>query len=406
MSLLDVKVELGLNSLGWSGGNFVMDSSTLGVLGTSRLSGFAFYDVTDRVQSVRTNRGKSRQLDYFNAGTATVVFRNDDRALDPLNTASALYPAVGPRVIMRITANEIPLFYGFVNDWDFEYDITYNDTAVAICSDAFAILANQILTAFTPSAQLSGARINTVLDRSEINYRGGRHISAGTSTLGSYAVADNTNCLNYLRQVERSEMGQLFVGADGLIIFRQRAEVPTNPVLDFSDDGSGLPYQSLTNAFGDEMLYNFIRADSPAGAEQIKSDANSIATYQISQLSYTDLLNSSTTEVANLAQTLLTQYKEPKIRFTGLSIQMLALDETDRNSVYTAELSDYLRLEKSFLTGTPLSVTQLCFLTSISHDIRPGSHTVTFGVDNADFSLELVFGDSFAGRLDFGILDY
>jgi hypothetical protein len=406
MSLLDVKVELGLNAFGWTGGNFVMDSATLGVLGTSRLSGFAFYDVTDRVQSVRTNRGKSRQLDHFNAGSATVVFRNEDRALDPLNENSGFYPAIGPRVIVRITANDLPLFYGFVNDWDFNFDITNQDTAVAVCSDAFSILSNQLLSAFTPSAQLTGARVNAVLDRSEIDYRGGRQIATGVSTLGAYAVSAETNCLNYLRQVERSELGQLFVAGDGRIVFRQRAEVPTNPILRFADDGSALPYQSLTNEFGDELLYNYVRAESPAGAVQVQTDATSIANYQVSQLAYTDLLNSSTGEVTNLAKSILTQYKEPKLRFTGFSVQLLALDETERNSLYAVELSDYVEITKSFVFGSPSSVVKDCLVTSISHDVRPGNHTVSFGVDSADFSLRVVLGDSFAGRLDFAMLDF
>lgn len=406
MSLIDVKVELGLNSFGWSNGNFVLDSSTLGVLGTSRISGFAFYDVTERVMSVSTKRGKSRQLDQFNAGTASIVFRNEDRALDPLNTDSALYPTIGPRVIVRVTANDIPLFTGFVNDWDFEFDMSYHDTAVASCSDAFSILSNQVLSAFTPSTQLTGARINTVLDRSEINYRGGRDIDSGLSTLGGYAVSEGTTCLNYLRQIERSEIGQLFVGADGRIVFRQRSKLTTNPILHFADDGSALPYQSLSNQFGDEMLYNYVRAESPAGAEQIKSDADSISTYQISQLSLTDLLNSSTTQVANLAQFVLSQFKEPKIRFTGFSVQILGLDQSDRDSVYGAELSDFVEVTKSFLTGTPLSVLQKCVVTSISHDVRPGSHTVMFGVDSVDLSSALILGDSFAGVLDFSILDF
>jgi len=262
------------------------------------------------------------------------------------------------------------------------------------------------LSAFTPSAQLTGARVNAVLNRAEINYRGGRQISAGFSTLGAYAVSADTNPLNYLRQVERSEIGQFFVAADGRIVFRQRAEVPENPVLHFSDDGSALPYQSLNNQFGDELLYNYVRAQSPAGAEQVKSDAESIATYQISQLSYTDLLNSSTTEVSNLAQSILTQYKQPKTRFTGFSVQMLGLDESERDSVYRVDLSDYVAVTKSFVAGTPSSVVKDCLVTSISHNVLPGSHTVMFGVDSADFSLRLVLGDSFAGRLDFSILDF
>ena len=406
MSLVDVKVELGLNAFGFSGGNFVLDSDTLGLLGTSKLSGFAFYDVTDRVQSVSIRRGKSRQLNYFNSGSATVVLDDRDRFLDPLNTASGIYPAFGPRVVVRVTAEDVPLFYGFVNDIDLDYDISNNDVVTVSCSDAFGILSNQVLSAFTPSVELTGARINTVLSRSEINYRGGRQIGSGQSTVGAYAVSDETNCLNYLRQVERSELGYLFVGSDGDIIFRNRSGVPSNDVLDFADDGSGLPYQSLSNEYGDELLYNYVRAQSPAGAEQIKSDSTSILDYQISQLSYTDLLNSSTTEVANLAQTLLTQYKNPKVRFTGFTVQVVGLSADDRVLVYGVELNDYVNVKKSFVSGSPSSVTQASLISSISHDVRPGSHTVVFGVESADSSLELVLGDSFAGRLDYGILDF
>ena len=406
MSLIDVKVELGVNAFGWTGGNFILDSDTLGVLGTSKLSGFAFYDVSDHVQVLRTNRGKTRQFDYFNSGSAVVTFKNADRVFDPLNEDSQFYPALGPRAVMKITVGGYPLFYGYVNDWDLQYDIADNDVAIAYCSDAFSILSNQLLSAFTPSAQLTGARINTVLDRSEINFRGGRQISGGKSTLGAYAVDANTNCLNYLRQIERSELGSLFVAANGDLMFRERAEVPVSPVLLFKDDGTELPYLTLDNEYGDELLYNYIRAKSPAGAEQVKSDSTSITTYQVSQLAYDDLLNSSTTEVGNLAQSILTQYKDPKVRFTGFSVQVLGLTEDQKELIYNAELTDYATVTKTFAVGTPSSVSQDCLITGISHDVRPGSHTVTFTVENADFSLRLVLGDNFAGRLDYSLLDF
>jgi hypothetical protein len=74
--------------------------------------------------------------------------------------------------------------------------------------------------------------------------------------------------------------------------------------------------------------------------------------------------------------------------------------------LYQVELSDYVAVTKSFAAGTPSSVEKDCLVTSISHDIRPGSHMVMFGVDSADFSLRLVLGDSFAGRLDFTMLDF
>ena len=102
-------------------------------------------DLTSYTKSVSVSRGRSRQLDQFNAGTATVVFDNSTRILDPLNTDSPYYPYVLPRAEIKITANEIPIFTGVVSDWDLSYDITNNDEIVAVCSDAFTVLANQAL---------------------------------------------------------------------------------------------------------------------------------------------------------------------------------------------------------------------------------------------------------------------
>jgi hypothetical protein len=406
MSLIDCKVEIGSNSFQYAAGNFVLDSATLGVLGDDKLAGLTWTDITEFVQSVQIRRGRSRQLDYFNAGSATINLNNSSRTFDPLNTASPLYPGVEPRVLVRISSRGYWLFTGFVNDWDLGYDIANQDTAVALCSDAFMVLSNQTLRSFTPSTQLTGARINTVLSRSEVGYRGGREIAAGLSTLGNYSVSNGTNVLNYLRQVERSEIGSFFVGSDGTIVFRQRGQIPTNDVLTFSDDGVNIPYQSLENQFGDEMLYNYVTATSPAGSQQIESDTASITQYQTSQLGFDNLLNNSTVEVDNIARVFLQQFKEPKVRFTGFSVQISGLSDVQRDQVLGTDLTDYLYLVKSFVTGSPSTFTQLSVCTGLSHDIRPDRHTVTFAVENAEAYMFLILGNSFAGRLDYGQLDF
>jgi hypothetical protein len=406
MSLIDCKVEIGSNSFQYAAGNFVLDSATLGVLGDDKLAGLTWTDITEFVQSVQIRRGRSRQLDYYNAGSATINLNNSSRTFDPLNTASPLYPGVEPRVLVRISSRGYWLFTGFVNDWDLGYDIANQDTAVALCSDAFMVLSNQVLSGFTPSTQLTGARMNTVLNRSEVGYRGARDISTGVSTLGNYAVTASTNVLNYLRQVERSELGSFFVAADGTLVFRERGELPNGNILTFNDDGSGIPYQSLENQFGDELLYNFVRGTSPAGSEQFLSDADSISQYQISQYSLPDLLNSSTVEVSSLVRVILNQYKQPKVRFTGFSVEVVGLADLQKDSVLGADLTDYLYLEKTFATGSPSAFTQLSVLTGVNHDIRPDRHKISFSVENAEAYMFLVLGNSFAGQLDFGQLNF
>jgi hypothetical protein len=71
--------------------------------------------------SINIRRGRNRQLDQFNAGTAQVVFNNNSRILDPLNTASIYYPFVLPRSPIIIYANGTPIYTGFVEDWNLDY---------------------------------------------------------------------------------------------------------------------------------------------------------------------------------------------------------------------------------------------------------------------------------------------
>jgi len=404
MSLIDCKVELGLSVTGVVTGNFVLDSASLGILGTSELSGLEWYDVSSFVQGVQIRRGRSRQLDYYQGGTASISFKNADRRFDPLNTSSPYYPAIKPRNLVRISSRNKYLFTGFVSDWDFKYDIANQDIGTAYCSDAFSILANQVLTAFTPSQELTGTRADTILNRSEVAYRGGRQISAGLSTLGSFAVSADTNVLNYLRQIERSELSSLFIAANGNIVFRERSESPGNTIVSFADDGSGIKYQSLDNQFGDELLFNYVRAQSPAGAEQVASDSVSINEFQISQLVWDNLLNSSTTEVSDIANVVLAQYNRWKVRFTGLSVQFVGLSETDQDLILDLDLTDFIDVKKTVSVGSPASVTQKSFISGINHDIRPSSHVVTFAIENRQYTNGLILGDSSFGLLDSDVL--
>jgi hypothetical protein len=405
MSLVDVTVELGLDS-GGGATKFILDSDSMGILGVDQLGGLVFNDVTQYVKSLSTTRGRSRQLDYYNAGVATVTFDNRSREFDPVNEDSSLYPGIEPRGLLRITSANQPVFYGYVNDWDLEYDLVENDVATAFASDAFSILSNQLLSAFTPSAELTGARVNTVLNRSEVDFVGGRNVDTGQSTLGAYAVAANTNVLNYLRQIERSEIGNFYISRTGDIEFRDRSNVPNEDLLLFADDGTGINYQSLFNEYGDELLYNYIRLKSPAGVEQVKSDITSINRYQISQLAYDDLLNSTTTDVASIANVFLSKFKNPKIRFTGLQVQLVGLSDEDAQKVLSLDLADYIQVKKSFGFGTPASLTQILVVSGISHQIKPDSHVVQFSFDGVQDSVFLILGSTDFGILDSGILDF
>ncbi len=410
MSTPTMQVMVGFQSTTGFGTPFLLNDAFYGVLDTAgrgTLGGVTMVDLTYLVESVNITRGRSRQLDQFNAGTATIAFDNASQILNPSNTSSPYYPFVLPRCPVQILANGIPIYTGLVTDWNLDYDISNEDIMYASCSDQFTVLANQSLNAVTPSAEASGTRINTVLSYSEINYQGARSIDTGSSTLGAYAIAQDTNVLNYLQLVNTSEQGYLFMSANGTLTFKGRSSV-LNPVAGatFNTDGTGLPYQTLVNQYGDELLYNYIVTQSPAGAKQTTSNANSIALYQAQQYSLLDLLNSTTTEVAGLGNYLLGKYQNPVLRFTGLSTQMAALSATNQNIILGLDLTSICTVVKNFVVGTPATETQTLIVSGISHNITPGSHIVSYTFESTDGNQYLTLDDAIFGTLNNNLLSF
>jgi hypothetical protein len=410
MTVPVMQVLVGFQSTTGFGTPFQLNDSFYGVLNTAgrgTLGGVTMVDLTSIVESVNITRGRNRQLDQFNAGTATIAFNNQTEVLNPSNTASPYYPFVLPRCPVQILANGIPIYTGLVTDWNLDYDISNKDMMYASCADNFTVLANQALNALTPSSQATGARINTILDLTEINYQGARSIDTGSSTLGAYAIDQDTVCLNYLQQVNTSEQGYLFMSANGTLTFKGRSSV-LNPVAGatFNTDGTGLPYQTLINQYGDELLYNYIVTQSPAGAVQTTSNATSIALYQAQQYALTNLLNSTTTEVAGLGNYLLGKYKDPVLRFTGLSTQLTALSSANQNIALTLDLTSICSVVKNFVVGTPATETQTLIVSGVSHNITPGSHIISYTFESTDGNQYLTLNDSIFGTLDNNLLSF
>jgi hypothetical protein len=98
-----------------------------------------------------------------------------------------------------------------------------------IAADDLFLLSNAQLSAFTPSAELSSARLTTILDRTEVGWpAGARDISTGSTTLGNYPIAEGTNALQYLRNIDSAERGRIFVRAsDGDLVFEPRIGIHT-----------------------------------------------------------------------------------------------------------------------------------------------------------------------------------
>jgi len=415
MSTPTIQVLVGFEQTTGFATPFQLNSATYGLLDTGTLGGVQMVDVTDMVQSISITRGRNRNTEAFNAGTAQVTFYDPDRQLDPLNASSPYYPYVEPRQPIEIYANGCSIYQGTITDWNLDYYYTENgNTLTAACSDAFTVLAQMTLNAWTPVEQTSGERIEAVLSLPEVSYQGGRNLDTGQSILGGtpggggvWDVAEGTNVLQYLQRIEVSEAGFLFMDRFGTLTFVERFRL-LNPavMIEFTDDGTGIPYSSLLNQFGDELLYNYIHMQSPAGAVQDSFDADSIARYQTLDYSKLDLLNSTTSEVLNLADRFLAVHKDPLLRFTGVSVQLAALDATQQETLLDADLTDVATVQKSFATGSPSSVTETLIVSGIAHEIRPGDHRIRFTFESIDTRAFFTLDSEFLGILDTNLLAF
>ena len=97
-------VQIGFDLVGANANLLTLDNPIKGKLDTPAypLGGQIFYDVTDKVKSIATRRGKNRQLDEFDGGLANVVFDNNDRTFDPEYVNSPYFGQIIPKRAIRI----------------------------------------------------------------------------------------------------------------------------------------------------------------------------------------------------------------------------------------------------------------------------------------------------------------
>jgi hypothetical protein len=408
MSIPATTVEIGFDLSALGGPFFILDDPVQGVLDNTEytLGGTLFYDVSEFVRNVSVRRGKSRQLDRFTAGVASVEFNNNSRAFDPENVSSPFFGQIIPKRTIKVETGGSAVFYGVVDDWNLSYDLSGLSTTDADCVDGFTLLAQRALSAHTATSELSGARINAVLDRSEVNWPASlRDIDTGSQTLQADVVADGTNVLEYLQLVTDTEPGSIFIGSDGFIVFRDRSVAPVSAgQVTFSDDGTGVEFSEVQVVYGSELLYNYVQVERNNGGTAIVFDTDSINSYGQQALILDNLLMNSDADALELANYLLSQYSEPEYRFETLTVKLEALSSGDQADVLGLEIGDVAEI-KFTPNNVGSQIDKFASIIRIDHDIQPASHQITFGFQTLDFA-SLVLDDVEFGLLDVGRLGF
>ena len=399
--------------LGFPVNVFTLDSATDGVLDQDSLDGtLVGDDVAPYVQDVRITRGRQDQLGQFSAGSSSITLLNNDRRFDPTNESSPYWNAtlgqsgVTPRRKVTVRLGGEDVFVGRITDIDLSYETGKNSdlSTVSVSSaDDFVLLANTATTQDrTPTQELSGARLDYLLNLPEIAYTGTTDIDTGTATLGAYQIDANTNALQYAQAIAESEQGYFFVSRDGKLTFTDRiSKIFASSVAAFSDDdGTDIKYQTLSILYGQEFLYNKVLATREGGTPQVANDATSQNEYGISTLNLDGLLLASDTAAQTLADDLLELYANPAYRYDNMSLLVSAMGSSTRTTLNTLELGDTITVERNYQTGTPSQVIKYQTVERLSRIITPNVHRLEIAMSDAYVVFPLLLDDPIQGVID------
>jgi hypothetical protein len=299
------------------------------------------------------------------------------------------------------------LFQGAITAINISYDSDFS-TCTIEASDDFTRLANMtVATAFTPSVQISGNRVTSILNLPEVNYPiDQRAIETGGKDLQALQIDAGTNVLSYLQQVALADQALLFMSRDGDIVY-------TDPVgtvwsydiaATFTDSTASagvIPYTNISTITDQTFLYNRIVASKEGGIEYVEDDATSQTNYGIQTYSLTGLLLENNSDAEALALELLAKYKEPLYRFDDMQFIFNSLSLSNQTTMASLEIGDNIKIIRTFSTGSPLTVELYYQVERLSHDITTGQHTCTIGLGSLKTLIfQFILDDTEYGTLD------
>jgi hypothetical protein len=380
-----------------------------GVFGTNVLADSAavIVDVSNQVNRIETNRGRTALSDEFQTGSLTLRITDQNGDFNPQNPASPYYNLLTPMKKVQITATygsvTYPIFAGFITS----YVTTYPDDGegVAITTiqavDAFRLaqLAQISTVAGTSAGQLSGARIDDILD--QISWpTSQRDIDPGLTTLQA-DPGTNRTALQALFTVANSEYGAIYVSADNNFVFQDRGvtvgSIGGTPTV-FADDGSGISYFDATWILNDVLVFNkatITRAGG--GSPQVALNQASIDKYFLHSYFLDNLLMQSDAVALDYARAYVASRQETNIRVDAI---VLDLYTPSYNSGIVAALDldffDPITVKTTQPGGSTLEKTLQIF--GVRMNITPNSWKTTFT------TLEPVIDGFIIGNVNYGVL--
>jgi hypothetical protein len=376
-------------------------------------------DVTKWVRNIRTDRGFSREVQAWQAGTATLVLDNRDARFSPDNLSGPYVTAgvtgIRPRRPIRIRATYSSIIYyvyaGYVMSWDESWvpgaGTGKGDAFVTVsCVDEWGQLGGFTGGTQTPigAGETSGQRVNRVLDNA--GHMGARSVMLGRVTMQATTFA--ANATTELQLVTDSEGGSIFVDSDGTIVFEDEyalmEQARSNTVQASLSDAGSLKYsvEGIQLAYSGDTIKNFVSYAVAGGTAQTISDGTSIALYGpvIQQETRTDLVAETDAQAFALATFFLYRYKDPDKRIVSFTVKPARAPSTLYPQILGRRVRDLVQVSRTPPGGVTL--TRKCHIAGIHHTINKAKHEWATVLDLWDATVYQTFATS---RWDVGSWD-
>ena len=294
----------------------------------------AWTDVTSAMRRFAFSRGRMRETDRPEAGTANVVLDNRDGDFE-VAFAGPYYPNVRPRKRIRLTANiptgvspfiigstpldayalaggDIPLilFTGQIASWRSRWSDAGKDaTSEVLAVDAFKAVAQSQVPITYASTLFTGPRISEVLDA--IGWPADeRDIDTGTVPV----VVDETvtDQLGAILEAAAAEQGLFFQAPDGDLTFYDSTHVADTGLV-FGSGGIGISNAELES---DDLIYNDVTVVYANGSVRL-NEPSSVAEFGPMGYSLSVPLVSEV-DAVSLAIDILLRYSQPRQRIRTL----------------------------------------------------------------------------------------
>jgi hypothetical protein len=390
----------------------ILDS---GILGTNILADAAsvIVDVSDVVDSIQTKRGRNPQADQFQTGTLTMRIVDQNGDFNPQNPSSPYYNLLTPMRKVQITATygatTYPIFSGFITSYTTTTPKNANDVVYTTIQavDAFRLAQNaQISTvAGTSAGQLSGARINALLDA--IDWPASmRDVDAGLTTMQADPGTARTS-LAAMQTVETSEYGALYVDAAGSFVFQDRSvtagSTGATPTV-FNDNGTDISYFDAVWRLDDTLVYNSASITRTGGTAQVATNAASIDKYFIHSYNQQNLLMQTDAVALDYAQAYVASRAETSIRCDAIQLDLYT-DNYNLGIIAALDLDyfDPVTITTNQPGGSTLTKTLQVF--GVAQSITPNSWKTTLTTLEPIID-GFILDSSIYGLLDSGVLSY